>query len=194
MKGNSALSRNAPDLHREGCGHRVRHDHQLHHEERYRPGAGPQDCPGEQGLANGDLSPGDAGRASWYSAQLHQRNISGVPQQRCDEASIDGFGEGRGMKIYIAGPMTGYENYNRPMFNAVAQQMLSGGHVALNPATLPDGLSQREYMDICLAMLRCADAIHMLHGWQESDGAVAEHAMAKKLGIKISYQFEGAAA
>ena len=55
------------------------------------------------------------------------------------------------MKIYIAGPMTGYENYNRPMFNAVAQQMLSGGHVALNPATLPDGLSQREYMDICLA-------------------------------------------
>ncbi|NHJ44729.1 DUF4406 domain-containing protein [Salmonella enterica] len=83
------------------------------------------------------------------------------------------------MKIYIAGPMTGYENYNRPMFNAVAQQMLSGGHVALNPATLPDGLSQHEYMDICLAMLRCADAIHMLHGWQESDGAVAEHAMAK---------------
>lgn len=72
----------------------------------------------------------------------------------------------------------------------VAQQMLSGGHVALNPATLPDGLSQREYMDICLAMLRCADAIHMLHGWQESDGAVAEHAMAKKLGIKISYQFK----
>lgn len=95
------------------------------------------------------------------------------------------------MKIYIAGPMTGYENYNRPMFNAVAQQMLSGGHVALNPATLPDGLSQREYMDICLAMLRCADAIHMLHGWKESEGAVAEHAMAKKLGIKISYQFEG---
>ncbi|MEJ2820730.1 hypothetical protein, partial [Streptococcus pneumoniae] len=27
------------------------------------------------------------------------------------------------------------------MFNAVAQQTLSGGHVALNPATLPDGLS-----------------------------------------------------
>ncbi|WP_449390486.1 DUF4406 domain-containing protein [Enterobacter hormaechei] len=89
------------------------------------------------------------------------------------------------MKIYIAGPMTGYENYNRPMFNAVAQQMLSGGHVALNPATLPDGLSQREYMDICLAMLRCADAIHMLHGWKESEGAVAEHAMAKSWELKF---------
>ncbi len=90
--GNSALSRNAPDLHCEGCGHRVRHDHQLHHQERYRSGAGQEDCAREQGLANGDLPPGDAGRARWYRAQLHQRNISGVPQQRGDEASIDGLG------------------------------------------------------------------------------------------------------
>lgn len=98
------------------------------------------------------------------------------------------------MKIYIAGPMTGYDDFNRPMFNAVAQQVTNSGHVALNPATLPGGLSQREYMDICMAMLRCADAIHMLHGWASSEGAVAEHAMAKKLGIKTSYQFEGAVA
>ncbi len=31
------------------------------------------------------------------TAQLHQRNISGMPQQRGNEASIDGLGEGRGM-------------------------------------------------------------------------------------------------
>ena len=49
-------------------------------------------------MANGDLSPGDAGRAGRDRAQLHQRNISGVPKQSCDEASIDGLGEGRGMK------------------------------------------------------------------------------------------------
>lgn len=89
--------RTVPSL--KGCGHRVWHDHQLHHEERHRPGAGPQDCPCEQGLANGDLSPGDTGRAGWYRAQLYQRNISGVSQQRGDEASTDGLGEGRGMKI-----------------------------------------------------------------------------------------------
>ena len=57
----------------------MRYDDQLHHEERYRSGAVPQDCPGEQGLANGDLSPGDAERAGRHSTQLHQRNISGVP-------------------------------------------------------------------------------------------------------------------
>ncbi|HDT2137397.1 TPA: hypothetical protein RCG89_004778, partial [Enterobacter roggenkampii] len=39
----------------------------------------------------------DAGRAGWYRSQLHQRNISVVPQQRGDEASIDGLGESDSM-------------------------------------------------------------------------------------------------
>jgi len=98
------------------------------------------------------------------------------------------------MKIYIAGPMTGYSDFNRPMFNLVASQIANDGHVALNPAILPNGLTQFQYMDICLAMIRCADAIHMLHGWRESEGAVAERALAMKLGLKITYQFEESAA
>ncbi|HED2900646.1 TPA: DUF4406 domain-containing protein, partial [Citrobacter freundii] len=55
------------------------------------------------------------------------------------------------MKIYIAGPMTGIPKYNRPAFHFEAIRLASEGHVVLNPATLPDGLSQPEYMDICLA-------------------------------------------
>ena len=58
-------------------------------------------------------------------------------------------------------------------------------HVVLNPAILPGGLEQREYMDICCAMIRCADAVFMLRGWEGSEGAVAEHALAKKMGLKI---------
>lgn len=50
-------------------------------------------------MANGDLSPVDAGRAGRHRAQLHQRNISGVPEQPGDEKGIDGLGEGRGMSI-----------------------------------------------------------------------------------------------
>lgn len=75
------------------------------------------------------------------------------------------------MKIYIAGPMTGIPKYNRPAFHFEAMRLSSEGHVVLNPATLPDGLSQPEYMDICLAMLRCADGIFLLSGWQNSAGA-----------------------
>jgi hypothetical protein len=52
--------------------------------------------------------------------------------------------------------MTGIAKYNRPAFHFEAMRLASEGHVVLNPATLPDGLSQPEYMDICLAMLRCA--------------------------------------
>jgi len=68
------------------------------------------------------------------------------------------------MKIYIAGPMSGLVEFNRPAFMLTAAKLAGRGHVALNPAILPDGLSQAEYMDICLAMLRCADAIYMLEG------------------------------
>lgn len=89
------------------------------------------------------------------------------------------------MKIYIAGPMTGIPKFNRPAFHEVASALTNDGHVVLNPAILPDGLEQREYMDVCCAMIRCADAIFMLRGWESSDGAVAEHALAKKLGIEI---------
>ncbi|ELG9743281.1 DUF4406 domain-containing protein [Salmonella enterica subsp. enterica serovar Newport] len=68
------------------------------------------------------------------------------------------------MKIYIAGPMTGREKFNRDAFNKEADRLMKHGHTVLNPASLPDGLAQREYMDICFAMLRCADAIMMLPG------------------------------
>ena len=63
-------------------------------------------------------------------------------------------------KIYIAGPMTGYKDFNRPAFKAYALKLSLDGNVVLNPAVLPDGLEQREYMDICCAMIRCADARH----------------------------------
>lgn len=92
------------------------------------------------------------------------------------------------MKIYIAGPMTDIPKYNRPAFHFEAMRLASEGHVVLNPATLPDGLSQPEYMDICLAMLRCADGIFLLSGWQNSAGAKAEHALAKKLDLEIIHQ------
>ncbi|MBF4238225.1 DUF4406 domain-containing protein, partial [Vibrio anguillarum] len=49
------------------------------------------------------------------------------------------------------------------------------GYVVLNPAVLPDGLTQAEYMDICCAMVRAADCVVMLDGWEDSDGAVAEY-------------------
>ncbi|HHG0316967.1 TPA: DUF4406 domain-containing protein [Escherichia coli] len=94
----------------------------------------------------------------------------------------------RVLKIYIAGPMTGYPDYNRAAFNAKASELMAEGHIVLNPAVLPGGLCQSEYMDICLAMVRSADAIYLLNRWEESIGARAEHALAEKLGLTVIYE------
>ncbi|EPX7101160.1 DUF4406 domain-containing protein, partial [Escherichia coli] len=94
----------------------------------------------------------------------------------------------RVLKIYIAGPMTGYPDYNRAAFNAKAIELMAEGHIVLNPAVLPGGLCQSEYMDICLAMVRSADAIYLLNRWEESVGARAEHALAEKLGLTVIYE------
>lgn len=76
-------------------------------------------------------------------------------------------------KIYIAGPISGLPNFNRDAFNAEAHRLLGLGHVALNPAILPDGLEQHEYMAICIEMVKMADQLVMLPGWERSAGARA---------------------
>ena len=92
------------------------------------------------------------------------------------------------LKIYLAGPMSGITNDNREVFNQKAALLRQQGHCVLNPATLPPGLEQREYMDICYAMIRAANTLHMLPGWQNSDGAKAEYHCAVKLGLPITFE------
>lgn len=94
-------------------------------------------------------------------------------------------------KIYIAGPMTGIPNYNRDAFNNAAKEWGAMGYVVLNPAILPEGLTQADYMDITIAMVRCCDVVFMLKAWRKSEGAVAEHALAVKLGKQIIQQYKG---
>lgn len=91
-------------------------------------------------------------------------------------------------RIYIAGPMTGYDNFNRDNFNSAAGYCEDIGSIPINPAVLPNGLTQAQYMDICFAMLRAADAIYLLSGYEESKGAMAELAYAEKLELEVIEQ------
>lgn len=95
------------------------------------------------------------------------------------------------MKVYIAGPMTGLPHFNRPAFQQAAINLSFEKHVPLNPAILPDGLSEQDYMAIGLIMLQRAEAIYLLTGWQFSAGARAEHALALKLGLEVIEQRRG---
>ena len=41
-------------------------------------------------------------------------------------------------RIYIAGPMSGLPDCNRPAFHAEANHQRERGHIPLNPATSPE--------------------------------------------------------
>lgn len=75
------------------------------------------------------------------------------------------------MKIYIAGKIAGDRRY-RAKFREAAKTLEAAGHVVLNPATLPDGLTDGDYMRIALAMLEASDLAVFLPDYQESRGAM----------------------
>lgn len=75
------------------------------------------------------------------------------------------------MRIYIAGPITGIVDYKKKFMEA-EEKIKSMGHIAINPAFLPEGL--KDYMKICKAMVDQADAIILLSGWEKSVGACEE--------------------
>ena len=92
--------------------------------------------------------------------------------------------------IYIAGPMTGIPEYNRPAFNAAAKSLKERGATVINPATNFGGdqtLTHAQYMRYSIHQLLVVDAVYMLNNWEFSEGAVCEHTIAKSLGLEIYY-------
>lgn len=75
--------------------------------------------------------------------------------------------------IYISGPITGNPHYHAE-FGAEEARLLGAGFKVLNPAKLPQGLSNEQYMRIDLAMIDAADAVVLLPGWEASKGSKIE--------------------
>lgn len=113
------------------------------------------------------------------------------------------------MNIYLAGPMRGIPEFNFPAFYREAAFLRACGHTVFNPAerdnevhgtdiskgnptgseelaTAEHGFNLREALGADLVWIcSTADAIALLPGWFTSKGALAEHATAVALGLKV---------
>lgn len=109
------------------------------------------------------------------------------------------------MRIYLAGPMRGIENFNFPAFDYAAKKLRAGGHRVFSPADRDRAVYGAEIEDNptgdetkvanplctindCMAadcewICRNADVIALLPGWEKSSGATAELALGKTLGL-----------
>ena len=96
------------------------------------------------------------------------------------------------MRVYLSGSVSNCLDTYREKFKEAEDVLKGQGHIVINPACLPIGLSEVDYMPICLSMLEAADAICMIgDDWRHSRGAVLEKAYADYQGKKVIYYGNG---
>lgn len=88
-----------------------------------------------------------------------------------------------GVKVYVAGPMSGLPEFNRPAFFAAEAYLKAQGALVMNPAVLPDGWDHASYMRIAIPMMMTCDAVAFLPGWHSSDGALREYTRARAFAL-----------
>jgi len=105
------------------------------------------------------------------------------------------------LKIYIAGPMTGIEDFNFPLFFETEEKLKELGYETLNPAKNDgadvktatqnaisaslSGATWSSYMRRDLSNLCLSDAVCVLPNWKSSKGASLEVQVAEALGMPI---------
>ncbi|MGA2495278.1 MAG: DUF4406 domain-containing protein [Roseiarcus sp.] len=113
------------------------------------------------------------------------------------------------MKLYLAGPMRGYAEFNFPAFHAAAARLRGARHFVFSPAekdierhgvdiskgnadgceakaAAEHGFNLREALGVDLAWICAeADGIALLPGWEASKGVCAERAAAIALGLEV---------
>jgi hypothetical protein len=104
--------------------------------------------------------------------------------------------------IYVAGPMRGYELFNFPAFDAASAVLRAQGWEVFSPAEhdratgFDPSNTEMVGFDVTAAFrwdietLLHVDTVYFLRGWEASQGANTEHAIAVSLGLDRIYEDE----
>lgn len=98
-------------------------------------------------------------------------------------------------RIFIAGPMRGYENYNFKKFDYTEEILKSLGFVVVNPARISRKFKEQDVnsdiavynkmVDMQQEAERTCNTILLLDGWQWSKGVALEVQTAAELGMQF---------
>lgn len=95
--------------------------------------------------------------------------------ERCMESEFHSpFATGRPERIetlYVAGPMSGYEDCNYPAFNEAADRLRAAGYMVVNPASFGKGSHYVDFIREDLRLMLDCHGVAVLEGWWESVGA-----------------------
>lgn len=92
------------------------------------------------------------------------------------------------MKIYIAGKIRGDAHFKDKFEVAKKKLEDDQGYIVLNPADLPAGMSQGDYMRICISMIDVSDVVYFLNDHWNSQGARVELAYSEYIGKEVRFE------
>jgi nucleoside 2-deoxyribosyltransferase len=96
------------------------------------------------------------------------------------------------IEVYLCGPMKGIEEFNKCAFDNARDFLSENGVLVQSPVDLnTDSTGKfpcRDYngaMKVDIAAMCMCDAVVVLPGWENSQGAALEHFIAVRLGIPV---------
>lgn len=90
------------------------------------------------------------------------------------------------LRLYLAGPMTGYPDYNRSAFLKSAYLLTSAGYRVVDPSPYDDpDFAWTDYLRRDLKLVLGCDGVAVLPNWQCSKGASLEVYVAQALDMPV---------